>query len=353
MSEFDFKYFTDSETNKDVKILISSVVGDIGVSIASHKYAWPTMLQGQLKAAGYSNVDINRQGKLNWSDYDVILIEHGMEFKGTFNIFGGVKDDKFFYFIDRLFTPNVRMYCYGCDMPLVGNFVKGRAKHGTELFKTLEPRADEINEICSKIPKVDHIDKTGGLVFGDSHSFSLWRPGYMSSRHDGLTLHGALTRGLGTYVYPWVSDLVFYMGNIDVRHHLMRQQNPLEAVDKLVNELETQLVQMCKEKPMNISVSEVLPIENPSRKIPKTGFYKGTPFMGSWEERTAISKYMNLKLREMCIRRNFQLLETPKCFFNDKGELDFRVMEKPQSVHISREFHIWDYENNKMNDKRI
>ena len=33
-------------------------------------------------------------------------------------------------------------------------------------------------------------------------------------------------------------------------------------------------------------------------------------------------------------------------YLNDKKELSFDAMEKPQSVHLSREYYRWDMENN-------
>ena len=344
---FEFTYFTDYEPNLETRILVSALVGDIGVSLASHKYAWSTMLAGQLKHAGYKTVDINRQGKLNWEDYDVILLDHGMEFKGSFNLFGGI-DDKMYYATNRIFTKGVRVYSYAHEMPDIGAFIRGRAKATNELFKTLQPKVDEATEICKEIKKVDQITKTNRLILGDSHSFSLYRPGYMTSRHDGLTMHGALSRGLSTYMFPWVDDLIVYFGNIDIRHHLMRQNDPLVAINKLVEDYEEQLKGLGVSK---IIVSEVLPIENESRKLPKTGFYKGTPFFGSWAERDALHRYMNIKINEMCNRNGWSVYHIPQCFYNEKGELTFDVMEKPQSVHISREFHYWNYELDTENEK--
>ena len=101
---------------------------------------------------------------------------------------------------------------------------------------------DLIKNICANdIPKIDHIEKTDKLCFGDSHSFGMYQSGYMCQRHDGLTMHGALKRGLDSYIYPWIKTLTCYMGNIDVRHHLMRQANPKNAVEIMMKNYESQL----------------------------------------------------------------------------------------------------------------
>jgi hypothetical protein len=40
-------------------------------------------------------------------------------------------------------------------------------------------------------------------------------------------------------------------------------------------------------------------------------------------------------------------------YFNHTNELTFAVMEKPKSVHISREFYRWDMESNKPNPRLV
>lgn len=345
---FNFTYFTDYEKDKSVKIGISSIVGKISKQISSHKAGWPTMIANQLNHAGYENVTVVHDQKTSWSDFDVILIEHGMEFKGTFNIFGGANDELYEQ-VKRIFTLGVRMYSLHVDMPLIGDLIKVRHRTGTEQFKSLLEKAEIANNICSTmIHRVDFIEKTDKLVFGDSHCFSTYRPGWMVSRNDGMTMYGALNRGLNSYVFPWTKELIVYMGNIDVRHHLMRQQDPLKSIDDMMEALEKQLLEMNLE---SVTITEVLPIENVSRKIPKTGWYKKMPYFGTWAERTALSKYINIKIQMMCLANGWNVYKVPDVFFNEAGELDFKVMERPQSVHISREFHYWNYEENTKNTK--
>jgi hypothetical protein len=347
-SNFNFTYFTDYEKNKNIKIGVSAIVGKISKQISSHKAGWPTMIVNQLKHAGYTDVTLIHDQKTNWSDFEVIIIEHGMEFKGVFNIFGGANDELYDQ-VKRIFTQGVRLYSLHVDMPMIGDLIKVRHRTGTEQFKSLLDKADIANNICAtSIPRVDFIEKTEKLVFGDSHCFSTYRPGFMVSRHDGLTMHGALSRGLNTYVYPWTKELIVYMGNIDVRHHLMRQADPLASIDKMISDYENQLKSLNLD---SITIVEVLPIENVSRKIPKTGWYKKMPYFGTWEERSALSKYINIKIEMMCLANGWNVYYVPNVFTNEAGGLDFKVMEKPQSVHISREFHYWNYEENKINDK--
>lgn len=342
----ELSYFIDKEPNKFKRIGVCSLIGKISSQISSHKAGWPTMIVNQLKHAGYLNSSVIHRVEDDWSNYDVILIDHGMEFKGVFNIFGGANDDLYNQ-ICRLFR-GVKMYSLHVDMPDISELVRVRLRTGTEKFKQLENQIPRIKEICSKIERVDFIEKTYDQIFGDSHSFSTYRPGYMVTRYDGLTLYGALNRGLDTYVLPWTKNLIVYLGNIDVRHHLMRQQDPIASINEMMEKYEKQLSALNVD---SITVSHVLPVENESRKIPKTGWYKKMPYFGTQKERAALSSFINTKINDMCKFKGWNVYRIPKEFFNDEGELSFDVMEKPQSVHISREFHYWDYENDKQNTR--
>jgi len=341
MNNQEFSYFTDYVTGKSAKIGISALVGKLSPKISSHKSAWCFMIANQLTNAGFESVDVITSNETDWNNYDIILIDHGMEFKGNFNIFGGANDDLYNQII-RI-KSKVKMYSLHHEMPCIGALIEQRLKTGTDLFKTLEQDIDLIKGICANdIPKIDHIEKTDKLCFGDSHSFGMYQAGYMCQRHDGLTMHGALKRGLDSYIYPWIKTLTCYMGNIDVRHHLMRQANPKNAVEIMMKNYEQQLKSLQENGVSNIELIHVLPIENESRVLPKTGYYKDTPFYGSWLERTQLSKEINNYIDEMCKKNNWKVYKHSDVYFNDKGELTFDVMEQPKSVHISREYYRWD-----------
>lgn len=341
----EFKYFTDYEQDYSIKIGISTLVGKLSPNESSHKAGWAFMLCNQLWHVGFKNAEVITEINVDWTDYDVVLLEHGMEFKGAFNIFGGANDD-LYHQINRLFVEDVRFYSLHHDMPAVNELIEKRLKTGSDLFKTLESRIDEAKEICSQIPRVDYIEKTDKLCFGDSHSFSQYTPGYMCSRNDGLTLFGTVKRGLSEYVYPWTKELRIYLGNIDIRHHLMRQQDPHVALQKLMQNYEATLLQIQESGVEQIEIVEALPIENGSRPLPKTGYYKGTPFAGSWEERTDLVKTFNWYVNEIAERNGWQSYSHPEVYLNPIGELDFEVMEKPKSVHIARKYYRWDLVNN-------
>lgn len=341
-------YFTDLEKDTSKRIAISALVGKLSSKPTSHKSGWAFHLANQLRHAGYKNVTVVTDNSA-WdvTKYDIILIEHGMEFKGNFNIFGGANDE-LYHQITRMFAPGIRMYSLHHDMPCVGTLIEKRLKTGSDLFKMLGGQIEDAKAICARIPRVDRIQKTDKLCFGDSHSFSQYTPGYMTERHDGLTLFGTLKRGIRTYVPEDIKALRIYLGNIDIRHHLMRQDNPSGALKKLMADYEQQLLGLGIGE---IEVIQALPIENESRPLPKTGYYKGTPFAGSWAERTQLVKEFNSMVESMCDRNGWSTWQHPSVFKNATGELTFDVMEKPKSVHIAREYYRWDLVKNEPNKK--
>jgi len=153
MNNQEFSYFTDYVTNKSAKIGISALVGKLSPKISSHKSAWCFMIANQLTNAGFESVDVITSNETDWNNYDIILIDHGMEFKGNFNIFGGANDDLYNQII-RI-KSKVKMYSLHHEMPCIGALIEQRLKTGTDLFKTLEQDIDLIKGICANdIPKM-------------------------------------------------------------------------------------------------------------------------------------------------------------------------------------------------------
>jgi len=102
-----------------------------------------------------------------------------------------------------------------------------------------------------------------------------------------------------------------------------------------------------------VELISALPIENESRRLPKTGYYKGTPFSGSWSQRTELVEVFNDHLANIAQRHGWDFYEHPEVYKNALGELDFEVMEKPQSVHLARLYYRWDLENDCPNPRLI
>ena len=124
--------------------------------------------------------------------------------------------------------------------------------------------------------------------------------------------------------------VILYFGNIDIRFHLARQSNPIEATKDLFK-------RYCDyAKKYNATITQLLPIEDESRRIPKSGQYKGENFFGSIQLR----KELRLIANKVMFESGLPMLEWPREFIDQNGNLSFDVMEPKQSVHIRPAYYL-------------
>lgn len=309
-------------------ILLAGVVSNPPTRHNSHNAGWTLVLRSYIEHfLGATHVDI-ATNKSDWNQYDEIYLTEGVNFRdGSWNLFGGVSQQ----LVDRLTlfqehaskctyidcidqTPNYRELAMNrCDMSIGKQFLE---------IQNVGQAGDYF---------ADH------HIIGDSHSVSVYEPGATINRIDGKTLHGALKIGLQNLVpqFKQLNRLTVYFGNIDIRFHICRQDNPWQAIEILVKEYEWQLMDMKLANPdMQVEVVGVLPIESPDRKIPKSGLYKDQPFFGEPTRRIVASAALNTKLAEMCDSNGFSFLDWDHLKL--KGEyLDQSQMEARQSVHLA------------------
>ena len=276
---------------------------------------------------------------------EVAFVYHGMAFKGQLNLQSGLTDEilaRTKRMIDAA-KQGVKFISLDTPMPDYGRLFGERGMDPTS--------AERLSHLCSRAGKMlcpnqspDH------LVIGDSHALSLYVPGSTILRHDGKTLHGALTQGgswggllmdVSVLEHEWgvnlkrLKRLTFYYGNIDLRHHLCRFPDLKTKITELVRDYGAQLDLIAKDKkPDVLEVVLPLPIEDESRPIPKSGWYKGSPFFGSWSARHQARLMLRDSLKRMAKKRGFQIYEHPRHFTGRDGKLSFDVMELPRSVHI-------------------
>jgi hypothetical protein len=329
---------TFPDLDKSYLIGIDGLIGAFSPKLTSHKGSWPVLLKSQLNYIDYNNVKV-LTNKDKWEDFDVIVVDWGMEFKGIFNVFGGASDDLALRLI-QLLNFKGKLVSAHIPCPSISLFVANRLKTGTELFKTLVPAGFVAKE--AEFLWFDQIFENNRLVFGDSHSLSAYRPGYMISRNDGLTLHGALKKGLRYYVNDSIKDLVIYLGNIDNRFHLFRQDDPVTSLETLLSNLEDQLIKLNCD---NITLIGWLPAEHEERKLPGTGLYLGKPFFGSREDRNALARYANEKFSEMANRNKYWKFEGwPSDWYEmDPEQYAKTCMESKQSVHLNRANYLYKW----------
>lgn len=329
---------------KGKRIAIDDVVTTYSSKLASHKSAWSYLLKSQLEYVGLE-VDVLDKSS-NIHDYDVWMVALPMEFQGTYNLFGGATDEPAER-IERFLDFKGEIYVLNREMPDVGAFVTSRIKSCSEKWAALD--AEAITKKCESVETITTNLGTGTFVLGDSHSVSVYKPGADISRNDGKTLFGVMREGMSTYIPEGTTHLITYFGNIDVRHHICRQADPTAAIQRLALDYIAHLKGLNIPK---ITIHSLLPIEFEGRRIPKTGWYKGTPFAGSQKERTEIMKIFNAKIKELGSQEGFEVLTWPEHWFSENPEeFASNYMEKPGSVHLSREFYYWDWSTDSKNKK--
>jgi len=319
-----------------MKTLITSPFTPVSSNIHSHRAAQAAIYAEQISVENGGLVHLDRTGDIHHdiNSFDSIYVYHGNDWFGSLNLFGGMKN---YGNIDNLIRfskidKTKKVYSLWIDHPKYSEMLEPRLngeihpdwhKVDWENLKYIENNAITIREI----------EIVNRAVAGDSHAICMYRPGWFVNSVPFKTLHGALKEGLQTFIEPHHEIAEFYFGNIDVRHHLCRQPDPEAATRDLANRYYTQLSQLDLAK---VYAYELLPIEHESRVLPKTGYYKGTPFYGSWEDRNRCRLIFKDEMRKLCARGSVNFIEWVDPLLNDRGELDFECMEKPKSVHLSR-----------------
>jgi len=328
--------------------VLDDIVTSFTDRIASHRSAWPRMQRCMAQIAldqdvviAFSNQDLVKN--------NIWLVSTPMEFKGeVFNLFGGYTKetrDRIARVLD-MDLANIK----ALDMPIgdIERILRPRAAKTD--FDFSDSEWSKIRDLmqCEVIKHEDLVLDIQRVVIGDSHSISRYRANTVVYRHDGLTLHGLLERTIKSYLPSYfVPHLVINAGNVDIRHHLCRQLKPLDSARDLVKNLKKQLQDLQTVGLIGTyEVTAPYPIEYEGRKIPQTGFYKGTPFFGSWESRDLVRSTLTNELKYEIENVH----EWPQNWYLMNPESYAKTyMEKPGSVHLSPEFYEWDLLNNQPN----
>ena len=326
-----------------MKYAIDLVSGTASSSDRSHKSSWMHMWREQFAYIYPEHEFEVLHGNIPWQDYDGVYLYQGMELKGeSLNLFGGATDIPATK-IARLASGYPVDKMISLDGPLMnyGSYGSRRAAGKcSDLWKATDWNA--IGRVCEVVKPIYQSDlPLPNLVLGDSHSISMYQPGYRVSRNDGMTLHGAIRRGIPNLVRDagGAKKLTLYFGNIDIRHHLCRVSPDHDENIRILLRLYEEHINTFKDDFERVELVEALPIENPSRKLPKTGYYKGKAFWGTWQERDDARKRFNEIIHSIANKLDLDVYSHPSEFFNEQGELPFEVMEFPQSVHISRRYY--------------
>ncbi len=344
------KFFEDFNIPKNATIGITGLISNITTRQDSHKGGWSRLLKCQLENLNYSVKILTNEDYLN--SFDVIIFDLGAEYSGAINMFGGL-DTKVYQRLQELKEYKGQLFSWRNKLPDLTKLQSRRNNKSTcEGFKNEPDEFLSWVQIQLNSTKVfDHAYRTNSLLIGDSHTPGVWTPEYMIARRDGRTLAGFLEFDtVGKYVRNFkengvdIYNLTVHCSSIDIRHHLQREAQPPQKCADMAGSL---VDQISKFRFTNVTLVHSMGIEDESRELPKTGYFKGTPFCGSWEERNLLRKIFNAMIEECGNDYGWNILPYPTYFFDETGKLRFGVMEKPQSIHISPEHYRWDLDLNK------
>ena len=321
------------------KILLTGL-GPISNKIHSHKAAQAIIYADQLKQAGM-DVTINLVSNkiTDYSPFEEIYFYHGSDWSGNLNLFGGIEAYANTDFVSALSHFNGKIKSIIVDFPDYASMFLDRLAKKDMTWNTVHWENLRKLQIEAETVDPNMIKRYRKIAFGDSHAICMYRPGWENVSVPFSTLHGSINKGFETFVpengEPMREDrydeIETYFGNIDIRHHLCRFDNPIEEAHKLADRYGEEVERIRKLFKANVTTWEPLPIEDEARKIPKTGWYKGTPFFGSWQQRDEVRNAFTERLKS-----HTQVYEWVEPLYNPIGQLGYEAMEKPQSVHLSR-----------------
>lgn len=313
--------------------ILTNPISNIPKLKNSHVLGWSLVWAEQLDAA------IDNACSPNIATASTVYIEHGVNFGGTLNLFGGATKE-IFDRINRVAAhPNVISLDF--DMPDWGAQLKKRIGAPTTYSGITEQWCDALSLRLSKVKSLKQEDLLGvshkfdGVSVGDSHTPAYSRATDIVLRENGKTLFGTLRRGLITEfrgLRPF-GEVTFSYGSIDIRHHLLRHEDKL---DELLDEYVKQGRAIASEYECSVSYTAPVPVEYEERRLPKTGYFKGTPFFGTRKERLDLT----YRFIDGLNKRKVNVVQPPEEWYKMDGEKYAKTyMENSSSVHISPQYY--------------
>lgn len=324
-----------------MKAILNCPFIPVATRMASHRGAQGAIYADMIRQTGV-DIDVNWSGKIeDHNQYDAMYVYHGNDWSGSMNVFGGVKGFPYVFNTRNFSKFKGKVYSLAIDFPPYHEMIqeridKAKEKGGEIQEEWLDVDIDNLKRMYETAETIKWVEHNPNLVIGDSHSICMYRPGWMVNSVPFKTLNGALNDGLQTYIDmagTGFEKLECYFGNIDIRHHLCRiEGDPLQNT----RDLAERYIKAVEALPINdVAIYELLPIEDESRKLPKSGYYKDKPFWGSWEQRNECRLEFRHYLEKHATRA--RIIRWVDGLTNKNGQLDFDYMEKPQSIHLSRE----------------
>jgi hypothetical protein len=298
-----------------MQVGLVSMMGNVGATLNSQGGGYGLIQTKMLwDNHPHDTVDVNPPPSM-WRNYDLLYICEGVNFvEGSFNVPGGPQN------------------IHTEKMKAIAEF-KGELRYSNSIFDfnkfnkrlKIEATFPETNTISFYNTFLAHGLESRKAVIGDSHALSVWKPQHTLDFTAGRTLHGFLKRESVEQINNRFDEVTLYFGNIDLRFHLMRQENPLQATADLFN----RYVEFAKQL-KKATLVELLSVEHESRKIPGTGLYKKQPFFGTREERMQVREIAN----EIINNSGLEVIQWPSEWIDEDGAKMLDILEMKQSVHL-------------------
>lgn len=311
-----------------MKNTITNPLANIPSNSKSHTYGWSFCWSEILGA------EINHKCTKSILNHETVYIDHGVNFKGSLNLFGGLNKDIYEKFNTVMKHKNVVSLDH--DMPDYGLLFKQRLNAKSTYEKITENWCNQVTEFCKNIDSIKYSDynllEFNGLTYGDSHSIAFSKRYDSILRKDGSTLYGLLKRK-HWFDYIKVPKNIVRMtlcfGSIDIRHHIIRNNTDWK---EMLNTLIKGSYELQKRHNIRVELACPVPVEYQFRRIPKTGFYKGTPFFGSEAERRDLTN----EWRRYLLQNYRHVVSPPPHWYTmDSEKYAKEIMELSSSVHIS------------------
>jgi hypothetical protein len=161
-----------------MKAAVVGMLNNVGSSTSHHGGGYYHVMMSILKSEHPGDLDINPD-PLTWSEYERLYILEGVNYQeNTFNFIGGPQPE---HRAKLEAIANYRGLVIAVNVPIDLNVFNKRFN--------IDHQFTAIN--CIDFARL-HGNTTRKLVRGDSHSLSVWRPGFGLDRTDGKTLFGFL-----------------------------------------------------------------------------------------------------------------------------------------------------------------
>jgi hypothetical protein len=299
-----------------MKAALISIMGNVGSTFNTQGGGYGLICTKMVKDLNpQDTIDVNPDPS-TWGDYEKLYVCEGVNFvDGSFNVPGGPQP------------------IHTQKMEAISKF-EGEFEfvNKTFDFRKFNQRIKVDSNNWPISSAVDYFSKPNPyMVIGDSHSLSVWKPGYALSFNQGKTLHGWLKHANAQAINQLrPGGVVLYFGNIDLRFHLGRMEDPYKATEELF----TKYVNFAKEL-NHATLVQLLPVEHESRKIPGTGLYKGQPFYGTRQLRMELRDIAN----EIIAQSGLDYISWTQDWVDSDGTKMLDVLESKQSVHIKPKYY--------------